>query len=454
MDTNVHAPSVTVVGGQWGDEGKGKIVDLLSAGVDAAVRYNGGNNAGHTVKFADQHFALHFIPSGIIHPQVRCYMGAWMVVDPGEMLREIDGLERQGVAVMGRLFLSGRATIILPTHRALDRAREAARGAGSIGTTMRGIGPAYQDRTQRRALEAGLLVDPQRFAERAVETMEHHNRELELLYGAEPVDLDAARRELEACAERLGPLVAEVGPHILEHMDRNEKVLFEGAQGVMLDLFQGTYPYVTSSSCLPGAAAISCGIPVKVLGPVVGVMKAYVTRVGGGPFPTELTDEIGEHVRRRGNEFGTTTGRPRRCGWFDAVAARYAVRVAGIDGIALTKLDVLDDLDEIKVAVSYRAPDGTEYREPPADLETLASLEPVYETWPGWKVQTAGTLDIEALPERARSYISFLERQLGVPVVVVSTGPLREETFVVGGSPLVRLLGKLAAGLDRYEQKR
>ena len=453
MDTDSQPASVTVIGGQWGDEGKGKIVDLLSAGVVAAVRFNGGNNAGHTVKFADKHFALHFIPSGIIHSHVRCYMGAWMVVDPGEILREIDGLGGQGVDVIGRLALSGRATIILPTHRALDGAREAARGAGSIGTTRRGIGPAYQDRAQRRALEAGLLTKPRTFAEHAARVMEAHNRELELLYGAEPVDIEAARVELEEAAERLAPLVTEVGPPILGHLSRREPVLFEGAQGVMLDLFQGTYPYVTSSSCLPGAAAVSCGIPIRALGPTVGVMKAYVTRVGGGPFPTELTGATGNHLRKRGNEFGTTTGRPRRCGWFDAAAARYAARVAGLDGIALTKLDVLDDLDEIRVAVSYRGPDGVEYPEPPSDLERLASLEPVYETLPGWHTETAGTLDAAALPVRARTYVEFLERQVGVPVVLVSTGPRRKETFALGQSPLAQMLKTLAAGLDQPGQK-
>ncbi|NOZ79617.1 MAG: adenylosuccinate synthase [Acidobacteria bacterium] len=442
-----------VIGGQWGDEGKGKVVDLLSAGVAAAVRFNGGNNAGHTVKFEDRHFALHFIPSGIIHGHVRCYMGAWMVIDPVGVLREIDGLGEQGVDVIGRLALSERATVILPTHRALDGAREAARGAGSIGTTRRGIGPAYQDRAQRRALTTGLLRKPRTFAEHAVRVMEAHNRELGLLYGAEPVDLEAARLELEEAAERLAPLVAEVGPQILGHLSRREPVLFEGAQGVMLDLFQGTYPYVTSSSCLPGAAAVSCGIPVRALGPAVGVMKAYVTRVGGGPFPTELDGATGDHLRKRGNEFGTTTGRPRRCGWFDAAAARYAARVAGLDGIALTKLDVLDDLDEIRVAVRYRGPDGAEYVEPPADLDTLGSLEPVYETLPGWHAETVGTLDAAALPARARAYVEFLERQVGVPVVLVSTGPRREETFILGRSPLAQMLKTLMTGLDQPGQK-
>ena len=454
MESNQQPGSLTVIGGQWGDEGKGKIVDLLSARVAAAIRYNGGNNAGHTVKFADRHFALHFIPSGIIHPQVRCYMGSWMVIDPKELLGEIDSLQDQGIDVMRRLFLSERATIILPTHRALDGAREAARGAGSIGTTKRGIGPAYQDRAQRRALTATLLTDPKRFGERAIQVMTAHNRELELLYDAEPVGLDTARDELEAAAARLAPLVTEIGPKILEHLTHQEPVLFEGAQGVMLDLFQGTYPFVTSSSCLPGAAAISCGIPVQTLGPTVGVMKAYVTRVGGGPFPTELTNAAGDHLRKRGNEFGTTTGRPRRCGWFDAAAARFAARVGGLDGIALTKLDVLDDLDEIQVAVGYRHPDGTIITEPPSDLEKLATLDPVYETLPGWRSNTAGTLEIESLPAQARAYISFLERQVGVPVVLVSTGPRRKETFALGDSNLASTLRRLAGGLDQPIQKR
>jgi len=438
-----------VIGGQWGDEGKGKVVDLLAAGVSAAVRYNGGHNAGHTVKFADRHFALHLVPSGMIHPGVRCYMGAGMVIDPIALVTEIDELASQGVDVTGRLAISGRATVILPTHRALDGARERARGAGSIGTTGRGIGPAYQDRAQRRALETHLLADPGRFADAAAQLMEEHNRELETLFGLEPIDVAGALEPLRGAAERLGGMVAEVGPPILGHVAAGEPVLFEGAQGVMLDLYQGTYPFVTSSSCLPGAAAVSCGIPASVLGPALGVMKAYVTRVGGGPFPTELEDAQGEHLRNRGNEFGTTTGRPRRCGWFDLVAARHAVRVAGMAGIALMKLDVLDDLDEVRVAVAYRTADGGELYQPPADPDVLAGVQPVYETLPGWRTSTVGLVDEHGLPASARAYIAFLEEHLGVPVVLVSTGPRREETLIRGAGELSqRLLTLTASGVS------
>lgn len=441
--------SLVVVGGQWGDEGKGKVVDLLAGGFEAVVRYNGGHNAGHTVKFADQHFALHLVPSGIVHEGARCYMGASMVVDPGALVREIEGLKAKGVQVDGRLALSPRATLILPTHQAMDLARERARGAESIGTTGRGIGPAYQDLAQRRALRAHLLTEPERLAEEGRRLMQVHNRELEALHGAEPVDLDAACGLLEGAARRLGPLVGDVGAPLEAHLDRGDHVLFEGAQGIMLDLFHGTYPYVTSSSCLPGAAAVSCGISPRMLGPVLGVMKAYVTRVGGGPFPTELEDAAGDALRRRGNEFGTTTGRPRRCGWFDGVAARFAVRTAGLDAVALMKLDVLDDLEEIRVAVAYELPGGERLEAPPADASVLESVHPVFETLPGWMTSTRAVTRGNDLPEAARSYIGFLERLLGVPVVLVSTGPRREETLFRGSGPVadrVRSAAGSAAG--------
>jgi len=428
--------SLVVVGGQWGDEGKGKVVDLLAGGFKAVARYNGGHNAGHTVKFAERHFALHLAPSGIVHGGTRCYMGAAMVVDPGALVREIEGLEKQGVRVEGRLILSPRATLILPTHQAMDMARERARAGKCIGTTGRGIGPAYQDLAQRRALRTHLLTEPTRLVKEARGLMEAHNVELDALYQADPVDLDGACAELEAAAAQLGPLVGEVGPEVLEHLARGDDVLFEGAQGIMLDLFHGTYPYVTSSSCLPGAAAVSCGISPSVLGPVLGVMKAYVTRVGGGPFPTELENETGERLRVRGNEFGTTTGRPRRCGWFDGVAARFAVRTSGIGAVALTKLDVLDELEEIHVAIGYRTAAGETMEDPPADVELLAKVRPVYRTLPGWKTCTVGLSREEELPRPARSYVSFLEEMLGVPVVLVSTGPRREETLAMGGGPV------------------
>jgi adenylosuccinate synthase len=432
-----------IMGGQWGDEGKGKVVDLLSSGFTAVVRYNGGHNAGHTVRFADRRFALHLVPSGIIHSHVICYLASGMVINPHALEEELNRLTDEEVSYQGRLMLSQRATMILPTHGALDLAREGARGKAAIGTTGRGIGPAYQDLAQRRALRLFLLTEPERLAQRARTVMEQHNLELTRLFDAEPIDVDQAVDELVSVAEHLGPLVCDIAPEIYRHADNGDPILFEGAQGVMLDILHGTYPYVTSSSCLPGAAAASCGIGNKLLGPVIGVMKAYVTRVGGGPFPSEIEGEEGERLRERGNEYGTTTGRPRRCGWFDAVAARYAVETAGLDALALTKLDVLDELDTIKVAVAYELADGTVVKRPPADLELLDTVKLHYQELPGWSQPVTGLTDESALPAAAESYIRFLEEQIGVPVIIVSTGARREETMVRGTSELAGQLRPL-----------
>ncbi|HOC43177.1 MAG TPA: adenylosuccinate synthase [Thermoanaerobaculales bacterium] len=442
--------SLTIVGGQWGDEGKGKVVDLLSAKYPVVVRFNGGHNAGHTVRFADRRFALHLVPSGVVHSDVTCYLAAGMVIDPPFLVAEIDRLHAQGIATAGRIFLSPRASLILPTHQAIDAAREQARGAARIGTTGRGIGPAYQDQAQRRGLRAYLLADRERLAVEARSLMAEHNRELASLAGAAAVDVDAAVATLVKAAKRLAPLLKEVGPELRHHAAAGRPILFEGAQGVLLDRWWGTYPYVTSSSCLPGMAAASCGISPSLLGPVVGVMKAYVTRVGSGPFPTELEDAVGDGLRERGAEFGTTTGRPRRCGWFDAVAARFAVLAAGIDAIALTKLDVLDSLDVIKVAVAYELPDGTHLDTVPADPELLAAVRPRYEERRGWQAETAGLTHATELPPAARDYLRYLERQVGVPIVLVSTGPRREETMVRGDHPIARQFAEvMGAGAAR-----
>jgi len=435
-----------IIGGQWGDEGKGKVVDLLSAGFAAVVRYNGGNNAGHTVRFADRRFALHLVPSGIIHDDVKCYLASGMVVDPTGLVGEMETLEEEGVAIDGRIALSPRATLILPTHKALDSAREGTLGAGKIGTTGRGIGPAYQDRAQRRALRAQVLAEPGRLREKAMALMEQHNRELIKLFDAPPVDLDQAMAEIESAAVRLAPLIGEVGPALRNHRAVGEGILFEGAQGVMLDLAWGTYPFVTSSSCLPGYAAASCGIGPKLLGPVIAVMKAYATRVGSGPFPSELEDATGERMRERGAEFGTTTGRPRRCGWFDAVAARYAVEVAGIDAVAVTKLDILDGFETIKVVTGYRLPDGSTTDTFPADAEVAEAIVPILEELQGWSKPTEGVVDENDLPAEAKSYLDFLEEKLGVPAVIVSTGPRREETMTRGDSELAHQLRAIIAG--------
>jgi len=439
--------SLMIIGGQWGDEGKGKVVDLLSGGFAAVVRYNGGNNAGHTVRYADRTFALHLVPSGIIHPGAKCYLASGMVIDPSGLVGEMDRLIAEGVDIDGRIFVSPRASLILPTHRALDAAREGMRGDRKIGTTGRGIGPTYQDRAQRRGLRGHVLADePATRRQRAVALMEQHNHELEVLFGAEPVDLDAAMLELERVSERLGPMVAEVGPALRRHEAAGEAVLFEGAQGVLLDLAWGTYPFVTSSSCLPGFAAASCGISPKLLGPAIGVVKAYATRVGGGPFPTELEGAVGARIRERGHEYGTTTGRPRRCGWFDAVAARFAVEVSGIDALAVTKLDILDGFDEIKVATAYRLPDGRTIDTFPADAEIAEQLEPVYEAVPGWSRPTEGVTAEEDLAPEVHDYLRYLEAKVGAPITVVSNGPRREETMIRGDDALAQRLRSIIAG--------
>jgi len=437
--------SLMIVGGQWGDEGKGKVVDLLSHAFPAVVRFNGGHNAGHTVRFANRRFALHLVPSGIIHETTTCYLGAGMVIDPKALVAELDQLVSEDVDPSGRLFVSPRATIILPSHRALDHAREGALGAGKIGTTGRGIGPAYGDCVLRHALRAFLLAEPTRLAESATAAIELHNRELVDLLGADPVDVTAAVGELLTAAGRVAPLLREVGPALERHAKRGDPILFEGAQGALLDVLYGTYPFVTSSGCLPPAAAASCGVATKMLGPVLGIMKAYTTRVGGGPFPSELTNAEGDRLRERGAEYGTTTGRPRRCGWFDAVAARYAIQVAGIDAVGVMKLDVLDGFESLRVVVGYRLPDGSTLDTMPADTELLERVTPLTEELPGWRNPTSGVIDQDQLPAAAEDYLRFLEERLEVPVVIVSTGPYREEILVRGTSPLAGPLQRIIA---------
>jgi adenylosuccinate synthase len=428
--------NVVIVGGQWGDEGKGKIVDLLCSAFHHVVRFNGGNNAGHTVKFADRHFALHLIPSGILHPSCHCLIGPAVVVDPIALLAEITALEEQGVGVRDRLLVSPRAHLVLPGHRALDVAREEARGAGRIGTTGRGIGPAYESRAARTGVRAGVVRDEQRLRQAMAEA----SRELELAVRRYQGAAVPTPEEIEAAvtaALSLAPMVGDVSLALAGAVSRGEPIMFEGAQGTLLDLDHGTYPFVTSSSVLAGSAGPACGMPARTIDGVLAVFKAYTTRVGAGPFPTELTDPLGERIRRRGNEFGTTTGRPRRTGWFDAVAARAAVRWNGIDAVALTKLDVLDDLGEIPIATAYEA-GGTRVTEFPDDVEDLANMSPVYESMPGWRTSTVGITEYEKLPELARRYVERLEALLGVPIVLISTGPRREETIVRRIAPLAR----------------
>ncbi|MCS7182607.1 MAG: adenylosuccinate synthase [Thermoanaerobaculum sp.] len=430
--------NVVVVGGQWGDEGKGKVVDLLCPAFRHVVRFNGGNNAGHTVRFADRHFALHLIPSGILHENCQCFIGPGVVVDPVGLLREIEALETQGIPVRHRLYLSPRAHLVLPHHRALDQARERAKGRERIGTTGRGIGPTYETRAARTGLRAGLARHPGRLRQRAEALTAELNRQLTTYPEAQLPSPDELLQALD-CAERLSHFLAPVDQRLHRAWKQAEAILFEGAQGTLLDVDFGTYPFVTSSGCLAGFAAPAVGLPARAIDGVLGVFKAYCTRVGAGPFPTEIPDALGDQIRRRGNEFGTTTGRPRRTGWFDAVAGRAAVRWSGIEAIALTKLDVLDSLATVPVAVAYRLGDRV-MEELPDDAEELAQAQPVYEELPGWQTETTGITDFSALPARAQAYVHRLEELLGVPIVLISTGPRREETILRSLPPLTHWL--------------
>jgi adenylosuccinate synthase len=429
--------NVVVVGGQWGDEGKGKVVDLLCPAFRHVARFNGGANAGHTVRFADKHFALHLVPSGILHENCHCAIGPGVVVDPESLVAEIAALSEQGVPVRHRLHLSPRAHLVLPHHRLLDQAREAAKGASKIGTTGRGIGPAYETRAARTGLRAGLVQDPASLRAKAEELAKELTRLLSA-YETPPPPAEALEAFV-ASAEQLAPYLGPVDALLANAWRQGEPILFEGAQGTLLDLDFGTYPFVTSSGCLAGYAAPALGLPAKAIEGVLGVFKAYTTRVGSGPFPTEIQDALGEQIRKRGNEFGTTTGRPRRTGWFDAVAARAAVRWSGIEAVALTKLDVLDKLEKIPVAVAYRLGDQL-LEELPDAAEVLARVEPVYEELPGWQDDTTAITEFEQLPQRARAYVHRLEELLGVPVVLISTGPRREETILRRLPPLSQWL--------------
>ncbi len=428
--------NLVVIGGQWGDEGKGKVVDLLSPAFSYAARFNGGNNAGHTVRFADLHFALHLVPSGITNASCKCVMGPGMVIDPVALRTEVDGLEDRGVAVRSRLTVSSRAHLILPAHRALDAAREGSKGDARIGTTGRGIGPAYETRAMRIGVRFGLTRNPRRFRE-AVAALNTEVDRLLTLYPDAPAPTTEQVEEAIDAALSLSPLVGDTSRLLQDAIDADRHILFEGAQGTFLDVDHGTYPFVTSSGCLAGYAAPSSGLPARVVDGVLAVLKAYTTRVGGGPFPTELTDATGEHLRSRGNEIGTTTGRSRRTGWFDGVAARDAVRWNGVDGIALTKLDVLDELATIKVATAYRLDGETLDHVPDDDLE-VAELVPVYEELPGWQEETSGITAFDKLPARAQEFVARIEALLGVPAVMISTGPRREETILRREPPFSR----------------
>ncbi len=421
--------NIVVVGTQWGDEGKGKVVDLLTPHFDLVARYQGGHNAGHTVIVGDKKFILRLMPSGILHPNKVCVIGNGMVVDPEALMQEIGELRSVGIETDGRLFVSDRANLILPYHRASDRASEEARGEQRVGTTLRGIGPAYEDKIGRRALRACDLQDIEAFKKRALDNAARVGSSL----GTEMVE--AQYESYFQSAERMAGMVCNTSYLLNNAVKAGKHILLEGAQGTMLDIDHGTFPYVTSSNSTAGGATTGTGLaPGRITG-VLGISKAYTTRVGGGPFPTELKDEMGDFLRKKGNEFGSVTGRPRRTGWFDAVVVRYSVMINGIDAIALTKLDVLDELAEIKVCVGYRY-NGEVMEEIPASAAVMSRVEPVYKTVSGWQQSTSGLSDFDSLPQRARDYIKVLEDLVECPVGLISTGPERDETIISTATPL------------------
>jgi len=426
------AKNVVVVGTQWGDEGKGKIVDWLTDHAQGVVRFQGGHNAGHTLVIKGQKTALQLIPSGIMRPGVACYIGNGVVLSVPDLLREIDRLESLGVEVMSRLKVSEACPVILPYHVAIDLAREVARGDAKIGTTGKGIGPAYEDKVARRAIRVADLLNEKRFAEKLRENLDYHNHVLLNFLNASAVDYQKTLDEALATAPRLRPLVADVSSALYDAFHAGASLLFEGAQGSMLDVDHGTYPYVTSSNCVAGNAAAGTGVGPNMLHYVLGITKAYTTRVGSGPFPSELpTDQgVGKHLSTVGMEFGTVTGRPRRCGWFDAALLKRSVRINGVSGICLTKLDVLDGIETIKLCTGYIL-DGREIDIFPVGAEDAARCEPIYEEMPGWTESSLGKQSLDALPANARAYVKRVEELIGVPIDMVSTGPDREETLVL-----------------------
>ncbi|MDD3608874.1 MAG: adenylosuccinate synthase [Halothiobacillaceae bacterium] len=424
------AKSVVVLGSQWGDEGKGKIVDLLTDRARAVVRFQGGHNAGHTLVIGGDKTVLHLIPSGILREGVLCVIGNGVVLSPTALLKEIAMLEGKGIPARERLRLSEACPLILPYHVALDNARERARGKAAIGTTGRGIGPAYEDKVARRALRLADLFHRERFAAKLGEVLDYHNFVLRNYFQADTVDFQQVLDETLALAETLQPMIVDV-PELLHGLRRDGgHLMFEGAQGTLLDIDHGTYPYVTSSNTTAGGASTGTGVGPLELDYVLGITKAYTTRVGAGPFPTELDDDIGSHLAQKGREVGSTTGRARRCGWFDAVALRRAVQINSISGLCLTKLDVLDELDSIRICVGYQV-DGREVSTPPIGAEAFEACTPIYEEMPGWRQSTVGITDIESLPQAARDYIARIEAVCGTPVDIISTGPDRDQTIVL-----------------------
>ena len=430
-------PNIVIAGAQWGDEGKGKVVDLLAARVQVVARYNGGHNAGHTVIVDGKRFVLHLVPSGILHPGILCVIGNGVVVDPLALEKEVGELEALGVEIGGNLLLSDRAHVILPHHRGLEALSEEARGARKIGTTLRGIGPAYEDKAGRRGVTLGDLLRPATLPDKLAEARRHYEQVLRGASRAPDVDWERVVGELQAFGERHRSRITDVSLVLYRQMAQGYSVLFEGAQAALLDLDHGTYPYVTCSAAAAGGAATGTGVPPTRIDGVLGVAKAYCTRVGTGPFPTELDGDLAHALRERGGEYGATTGRPRRCGFFDAVAVRYAVRLNGFDTLAITKLDVLDELEEILVCTGYEF-EGAVLSEWPADSWVLEGCRPAYERLPGWRSPTVGVREWRDLPENARRYVERLGELVGAEIGVVSTGPDRDETIVRAQSALAR----------------
>ena len=422
--------NVVVIGTQWGDEGKGKLVDLLTERAKGVVRFQGGHNAGHTLVIDGQKTVLHLIPSGILREGVRCYIGNGVVLSPEALIEEIGVLEKAGVPVRERLTISEACALILPIHVALDLAREKARGAKAIGTTGRGIGPAYEDKVSRRGIRAGDLFYPHLLEERLREMLDFHNFVLSQYFQEKPLDFAEVQTQLLKIGEEIKPMLGDVAGDLHGLREAGENVLYEGAQGAMLDIDHGTYPYVTSSNTTAGGAASGTGVGLLEFDYVLGITKEYSTRVGNGPFPTELFDDRGRHLSSRGAEFGATTGRARRCGWFDAVLMKRSAKLNSLSGICLTKLDVLDGLETIGICTHYRY-QGTEIDTVPIGAEAYALCEPVIEEMPGWTESTAGITSLSGLPQAARDYIDRIERLVGVPIDILSTGPDRNETIVL-----------------------
>ena len=422
--------SIVVLGTQWGDEGKGKIVDLLSRDADAVVRFQGGHNAGHTLVIDGHKTVLHLVPSGILQPDVECFIGNGVVLSLQALRDEIEALEAQGLDVRQRIRISPACAIIMPWHELLDRAREEALGNRAIGTTCRGIGPAYEDKVARRGLRTSDLINPDGLTDKIEHILDYHNFVLTERFGMEALSVDAMVEEALDLGEYFAGQVADVSGRLYQLRDQGKRVMFEGAQGSLLDIDHGTYPYVTSSNTTVGGVCTGAGVGPNAIDYVLGITKAYVTRVGGGPFPTELFDPDGERLARRGDEFGATTGRPRRCGWLDAVALRRMVSLNGVTGFCVTKLDVLDGFEEIKICTAYRL-NGELLDAPPLDAHSWADLEPVYESFPGWTESSRGATSLDQLPANAQSYLQAMEELCGAPVHIVSTGPDRAESIII-----------------------